>query len=117
MLKRRTKPSQASDGDNVVVLRQRLLAHHRTVLNRWLEAGRRMGLCDASICRAGPGHAEPDHVVVWVRENPDPAYVIAAEGMSWRVTDCIHGRILAYHASFEAALHFIRPVLDLHAAA
>ena len=117
MLKRRTNPMQGCDGENVVVLRQRLLAHHRTVLNRWLEAGRRMGLCDASVCLSGPGRAEADYVVVWVRENPDPAYLIAAEGMSWRVTDCIRDRILARHASFEAALHFIRPVLNVHEAA
>lgn len=117
MLKRRTKPIQACEGANIVMLRQRLLAHHRTVLNRWLDAGRRMGLCDASVCNAGPGQAEPDYVVVWVRENPDPAYMIAAEGMNWRVTDCIRGQILARHASFEAALHFIRPVLDVHEAA
>ena len=93
MLKRRTKPIQIRDDENVVTLRQRFLAHHRTVLNRWLQAGRRMGLCDASVCLAGPGQAEPDHVVVWVRENPDPAYMIAAEGMSWRVSDCIQGRV------------------------
>jgi hypothetical protein len=118
MLKRRTKsPPGQCVGANVFLLRQRLLAHHRTVLNRWLAAGRRMGLCDASVCLAGPGQSEPDHVVVWVRENPDPAYIITADGMSWRVTDCIRGETLARHASFEAALHFIRPVLEAFEAA
>ena len=112
MLNRRTKPRRSYDGPNIVVLRQRLLAHHLTVLHRWLEAGRRMGLCDASVCQA-----DPDYVVVWVRENPDPAYMIAPEGMSWQVTDCIRNQLLARHASFEAALHFIRPVLKLHQAA
>lgn len=117
MLKRRTKPRRSYDGPNVVVLRQRLLAHHRAVLSRWLEAGRRMGLCDASVCQAGPGQCNPDYVVVWVRENPNPAYTITSEGMCWCVTDCIHGRVLARHASFEAALNFIRPVLKLYEAA
>lgn len=117
MLKRRTKPRYGCQAPNVVVLRQRLLAHHRTVLRRWLAAGRCMGLCDASVCQAGPGQAEHDYVVVWVRENPDPAYMIAPEGMGWRVTDCIRGQVLGRHASFEAALNFIRPVLKLFEAA
>ncbi len=117
MLNRRTKPRQGYAGPNVVVLRQRLLAHHRAVLKRWLDAGRCMGLCDASVCQAAPGRADPDTVVVWVRENPNPAYTIVPEGMNWRVTDCIRGQVLGRHASFEAALHFIRPVLKLHEAA
>ena len=117
MLNRRTKPTLDIDVRNVVVLRQRLLAHHREVLARWLEAGRCMGLCDASACQAGPDSAEPDYVLVWVRENPDPAYMIISEGMRWRVTDSIRGEPLACHASFEAALHSIRPVLNLHQAA
>lgn len=117
MLKRRMKPRQSYAGSNVVVLRQRLLAHHRTVLRRWLDAGRCMGLCDASVSLAGPGGAAPDTVVVWVRENPNPAYTIVPDGMNWCVTDCIRDQMLGRHASFEAALHFIRPVLKLHQAA
>jgi hypothetical protein len=117
MLKRRTKPMPDPDAHNVVVLRQRLLGHHIEVLQRWLEAGRCMGLCDASACQAGPGRIEPDYVLVWVRENADPAYMITPEGMRWRVTDSIRGEVLANHASFEAALHSIRPVLNLHQAA
>ncbi len=117
MLNRRTKPRPHYDGPNVVMLRQRLLPHHRTVLNRWLQAGRCMGLCDASISTAPPGQVDPDYVLVWVRENPDPAYMITPEGMNWCVTDCIRGSTLARHESFEAALNFIRPVLKLHEAA
>ncbi len=117
MLKRRTIPRRRYDGPNVVMLRQRLLPHHRAVLARWLEAGRCMGLCDASVCVARPGQVDPDYVLVWVRENPDPAYMITPEGMDWRVSDCIRNSVLAHHTSFEAALHCIRPVLKLHEAA
>ena len=117
MLKRQAKRMPRHDAPNIVVLRQRLLPHHREVLSRWLEAGRCMGLCDASACLPRPGRIEPDYVLVWVRENPDPAYMIAPEGMYWRVTDCIRSETLARHASFEAALHHIRPVLKLHEAA
>jgi hypothetical protein len=118
MLNRRTTtPRRRHVGANVVMLRQRLLAQHRSVLFRWLQAGRCMGLCDASVSAAGPGGTEPEYVLVWVRENPDPAYMISPEGMRWRVTDCIRGSVLARHASFEAALHSIRPVLKLHEAA
>jgi hypothetical protein len=100
-----------------VVLRQRLLTQHQELLSRWLEAGRCMGLCDASAYRAAPGRPEPDYVLVWVRENADPAYMITPEAMRWRVTDCIRGELLASHASLEAALHYIRPVLKVHQAA
>lgn len=117
MLKRRTKRMPSFECPNVVPLRQRLLTHHRAVLQRWLAAGRCMGLCDASACAATPGVDETDYVLVWVRENPDPAYMIAPEGMRWRVTDCIRGQVLGRHPTFEAALHFIRPVLKLHEAA
>jgi len=117
MLNRRTKRKPEPDVRNVVVLRQRLLAHHRKILARWLDAGRCMGLCDASAYLAGPGQIDPDYVLVWVRENPDPAYMITSEGMRWRVVDCIRGEALDSHASFEAALHYIRPVLNLHEAA
>jgi hypothetical protein len=87
------------------------MARHRGILRRWLAAGRCMGLCDASAFPPVPGEIETDHVLVWVRENPSPAYMIAPEGMHWRVTDCVRGHSLACHPSFEAALHSIRPVL------
>jgi hypothetical protein len=117
MLNRRTKRMPGVAARNVVVLRQRILANHHEVLARWLEAGRCMGLCDASVFLASAGRCDPDYVLVWVRENPDPAYMITSEGMRWRVTDCIRGEALDSHTSFEAALHYIRPVLNLHAAA
>jgi len=117
MLERQSYRRRTDDGPNVVMLRQRLLAHHRAVLRRWLDAGRRMGLCDASVCHPLPGAAGPDYVLVWVRENPDPAYMIVPESMRWQITDCIRGNVLARHTSFEAALHAIRPVLDRHEAA
>jgi len=117
MLNRRAKSTPGPNVPNIVVLRQRLLTHHRELLARWLEAGRCMGLCDASAYQTGPDRAEPDYVLVWVRENPNPAYMITSEGMRWRVTDSIRGEPLASHASFEAALHAIRPVLNLHQAA
>ena len=117
MLQTQTIPRQHHDVSNVVMLHQRVLAEHRVLLSRWLDAGRRMGLCDASVCRPAPGQSEPDYVLVWVRENPDPAYMIAPDGMRWRVTDCIRDAMLARHPSFEAALHSIRPVLDRHEAA
>ena len=117
MLKRKAKPQPNYDGANIVVLRQRLLAHHREVLKRWVSAGRCMGLCDASTFLAAPGEVETDYVLVWVRENPDPAYMITPEGMNWLVTDCVRREKLSRHPSFEAALNFIRPVLKLHEAA
>lgn len=117
MVKTRATRRPACTAPNVVMLRQRLLPQDRALLRRWLAAGRCMGLCDTSACAPVPGEIETDHVLVWVRENPDPAYLITPDGMRWRVTDCIRGKILAHHASFEAALHFIRPVLNLTAAA
>ncbi len=102
---------------NVVVLHQRVTSHHEEVLSHWLKAGRCMGLCDACTCRATAGRHDPDYVLVWVRENPNPAYMITSEGMRWRITDCIRGEVLATHESFEAALDHIRPVLNLHRAA
>ena len=117
MLNTRTKPEPGFDALNVVVLRQRVMVHHRAVLRRWLEAGRCMGLCDASAYPRVPGEIETDYVLVWVRENADPAYMVTPDGMRWRVQDCIRGELLGRHPSFEAALHSIRPVLKLTAAA
>ena len=92
---------------NVVEFRLRLLPRHRAHLARWLEAGRRMGLHDAH-----PASAE--QVFIWVRENPDPAYAIEADGRQWVVRDCIRGsHPLGRFGNFEEALHSIRPVLRL----
>lgn len=76
-----------------------------------------MGLCDASVVLASPGESPTDYVLVWVRENPDPAYLISPVGMEWRVTDNLRQSVLSQQDSFEAALQFIRPVLTSSAAA
>lgn len=104
---------------NVVPLHQRIMPRHTALLARWLEAGRRMGLCDASAFQPdrpadGPRH---DYVLVWVRENIDPAYMIVPEGAQWTVVDAVRQQDLARLPSFAAALNFIRPVLPLEAAA
>jgi hypothetical protein len=84
-----------------------------------------MGLCDASVFApeptvgktAKPARPAPDYVLVWVRENIDPAYIIRPEGLMWVVIDAVRQNRLASTRSFAAALHFIRPVLKLEAAA
>ncbi len=102
---------------NVIVLHPRITPRHTALLARWLEAGRRMGLCDASAFSPDRGERQRDYVLVWVRENPDPAYMIRCEGGTWSVTDAVRERELARLPSFAAALQFIRPVLSLEAAA
>jgi hypothetical protein len=101
----------------IVPLRQRIMPHHRTLLAKWLEAGRRMGLCDASAFSPVRGETQSDYVLIWVRENADPAYMVTPEGMLWVVTDCLRQHTLARLGTFEAALHFIRPVLPRSVAA
>ena len=107
--------------ENVVPLHQRILPRYRALLARWLEAGRPMGLCEASAFirdRQGPVDGpHEDYVLIWVRENIDPAYMVLADGMSWLVVDAVRHQTLARTRTFAAALHFIRPVLPLEAAA
>ncbi|MFT8817431.1 MAG: hypothetical protein ABF826_05335, partial [Komagataeibacter saccharivorans] len=97
----------------VVSLRQGFLPRHREYLMRWLQAGACMGLCDADVANRNE-HDEPDieHVLVWVRENANPAYMVRPEGMGWALIDQIRDHHLATYRSFEAALHAIRPVLS-----
>ncbi len=97
-----TEPSP--DG-KVVPMRLAVLPRHRSYLLAWLQAGGRMGLCDADV--ASGAEAE---IYIWVRENADPAYAIRAEGMSWVVIDHLRGRKLGAFRSFEAALFCIRPI-------
>lgn len=103
----------------VVPLRQGLLPRHREYLCRWVEAGQRMGVFDAEITPASQdainfdGTAPVDHVLVWVRENPDPAYMLRPHGMRWKLIDQIRDHELGSYASFELALNTIRPVLPL----
>lgn len=107
---------------NVIVLHQRITPRHVALLARWLEAGRRMGLCDASafqperprLAAEGP---RSDYVLIWVRENIDPAYMVIPDGAYWVVVDAVRHQDLARRASFAGALNFIRPVLPLEAAA
>lgn len=103
---------------NVVSLHPRILPRHTALLARWLAAGQRMGLCNAQAFY--PGKAERgqrDYVLVWVRENADPAYMVHPEGAVWAVTDVVRQQALVRSSSFGAALNFIRPVLPLEAAA
>lgn len=104
--------------DNVVVLKQAFLPCHREYLMRWLDAGATMGLCDADISPHLPSndttaeHAKIiEHVLVWVRENADPAYMIKPEGMHWVVIDYLRNNRLGSYKSFEAALYRIRPIV------
>jgi hypothetical protein len=100
---------------NVIDLKMRVLDRHMETLTRWLDAGRTMGLCDAA--SYGPetkGGAGTDYVLIWVRENANPAYMVAPEGMHWTITDCIRNQMLARVRTFEEALTLIRPVLVGH---
>ncbi len=103
---------------NVVLLQQRILPSHTALLARWVEAGRRMGICDASMfVPHAPAADAVNYVLVWVRENIDPAYMIVPEGRQWTVVDAVRQQNLTRLRSFAEALNFIRPVLPLEAAA
>lgn len=102
--------------DNVVPLRANFLPRHREYLMRWLDAGTCMGLCDVDVSpRSGNGPIE--HVLVWVRENADPAYLLRPEGMNWILVDNLRDHRLGTFKTFEAALYAIRPVLACGATA
>lgn len=99
---------------NVVPFRMGILPRHREYLAHWLNAGLCMGLCDADICRdEEASHAEAEQILVWVRENADPAYIVRPEGNRWVVVDAIRDRELSRQSSFDLALNFIRPVLPV----
>lgn len=95
---------EPSEDGKVVPLRLSVLPRHRSYLMAWLQAGARMGLCDADVARGS------QEVYVWVRENADPAYAIKGVGLRWVVFDHLRARKLGTFASFEAALTCIRPV-------
>ncbi|MBS4075248.1 hypothetical protein KGY14_08585 [Ameyamaea chiangmaiensis] len=109
-----THPDRCTSS-NVVPLRLGILPRHRDYLMRWLEAGMRMGLCDADVCRED--NRLFDMVLVWVRENADPAYGVHPEGMRWVLTDHLRDHRLGTFATFEAALQAIRPVMPAGAIA
>jgi hypothetical protein len=105
---------------NVISLRLCFLPRHHEHLMRWLQAGASMGLCDADVSPRAVGQDDGvmlEHVLVWVRENADPAYMIRPEGMRWLVIDHVRNHKLGSFSSFEAALHCIRPVLSVGATA
>jgi hypothetical protein len=101
----------------VITLHPRITQKHTALLARWLSAGQKMGLCDAHAYSPKRNERGRDHVLVWVRENPDPAYMIQAEGQVWVITDLVRKQVLVSKPSFAAALYFIRPVLSLEVAA
>ncbi|MCQ0041173.1 MULTISPECIES: hypothetical protein [Acetobacteraceae] len=116
-----TAPSSSARehaGGVVVPFRQKLLSHHRHYLATWLIASEKMGILDASI-ESSPDQqtADPSLVVIWVRENADPAYLISLRGPYWVLTDCLRDNELGRYRTFSEALHTIRPVLPLHASA
>src|SRR5260370_13394892 len=95
---------------NVVPFRLRVTKRHHSNLLRWLEGGTRMGLHDAEVSYRTPdGERHDGYVLIWVRENPDPAYRVVPVGTQWSVIDHLRNRTLRRFATFEAALHFIRP--------
>ncbi len=107
---------------NVIEFHMRVLPRHVAVLTRWLQAGRSMGLCDASAFQSGRGDVagiEPatDYILIWVRENADPAYMVTPTGSHWTVSDCVRQQVLGRLRNFEEALNFIRPVLGVSKAA
>jgi len=94
------------------------MPRHTALLARWLAAGQRMGLCNAEAFYPGKSERNRrDYVLVWVRENADPAYMVHPEATGWVVTDLVRQMVLVRQPSFVAALNFIRPVLPLEAAA
>jgi hypothetical protein len=105
-----------SPGDNVIPLRALFLPRHHESLVRWLAASAPMGVSDAEVATgsapASAVAAHPvEHVLVWVRESADPAYMIRPLGLRWAVIDHQRNYELGRHSSFEAALNAIRPVL------
>lgn len=101
---------------NVVPLHQRILPRHVDTLNHWMEAGHRMGLSDSAVSRMDRSthdYSVSEYILVWVRENIDPAYVIRPEGLWWVVTDAIRDAEISRTRDFAAALNVIRPVLNL----
>lgn len=107
---------QVARCSNIVPLRQGVLPRHREYLSRWLEAGLRMGLFDAEITTTAhqadaQDSAAIEHILVWVRENPQPAYMLRPQGMNWVLIDQLREHKLGSYSSFEVALNTIRPVL------
>ena len=104
-----------TERSNVVSLRLNFLPRHREHLQRWLQAAASMGICDADVSPRPTAQRDTvmlEHVLIWVRETADPAYMIRPQGMRWLVIDHVRNHKLGSFSSFEAALHCIRPVLS-----
>lgn len=102
---------------NVVPLRQRILARHKEYLLRWLEAGESMGLLDAAIdtlAYSDIPYETTEQILIWVRENSEPAYVIRPKGRYWVLVDHLQNREIGRYVNFATALRTIRPVLPLN---
>lgn len=100
----------------VIPLRQRILQRHREYLMRWLKAGEAMGLLDAAVdtLSSSPVSYEvAEQVLIWVRENAEPAYIVRPEGRGWVLIDHLCDREIGRYVSFAAALRTIRPVLPI----
>ncbi|MCX5615836.1 hypothetical protein NQF87_02415 [Bombella sp. TMW 2.2559] len=107
--------TQGSKAGTVIPFRQKLLPRHHRHLAQWLAASERMGILDASIETASESTGTESYlVVVWVRENADPAYIISLNGPQWVLTDCLRDNELGRYRDLSEALHTIRPVLPLH---
>ncbi|MCX5619279.1 MULTISPECIES: hypothetical protein [Bombella] len=104
--------SSAQQGSAIIIpFRQKILPRHHHYLAQWLTASEPMGILDASIETMVE---EPSPlIVIWVRENADPAYLIRLEGPQWVLMDCLREHELGRYTDLSAALHTIRPVLPL----
>ena len=102
-----------AESSNVIPLRALLLPRHHESLARWLTASAPMGVSDAeiSMTSGASGPQAIEHVLIWVRESADPAYMIQPRGLRWAVIDHQRNYELGRHSSFEAALNAVRPVL------
>lgn len=95
----------------IIPFRQKLLPHHRRYLAHWLTASQPMGILDASI--ESTQDSPSPLIVIWVRENADPAYLIRLDGHQWVLIDCLREHELGRYKNLNMALHTIRPVLPL----
>ncbi|GBQ04776.1 hypothetical protein [Saccharibacter floricola] len=101
----------------VIPLRQRILPRHKDYLMRWLEAGEAMGLLDAAVDTLSSSpipYEVAEQVLIWVRENAEPAYIVRPEGRGWVLIDHLRDREIGRYVNFTTALRTIRPVLPLN---
>ncbi|QNT78037.1 hypothetical protein [Entomobacter blattae] len=102
---------------HVIPMKKNFLPRHYEYLMRWLEVGSSMGLCDVDISprfSANQEHDTIDYILIWVREKPDPAYMIKPIGTKWVVIDHLRNYQLGQYKNFEDALLRIRPLNISH---